>query len=65
MSDKKHGRQPGGSSQPNGENERAHDAAKSVNLDVEQQRELHNRISGQTLTYKEIQEIAREVKSGQ
>jgi len=65
MPDKPNGKQGGGSSEPNGENERAHNASSSAGLDREQQRELHDRISGQTLTYQEIKEIAEDIKQGQ
>lgn len=63
MADKK---EPGGgsgqSNQPNGANQRANDAARNAGLNKDQKRELHDQISGQNLTYKQIEEIAKEIK---
>lgn len=65
MSKEPQGKQGGGSSSKDGPNERANDAAKSVSLNQDQKRELHDQIHGQNLTFKEIQEIAKDIKNGQ
>lgn len=55
-----------GSSQSNGANERASDAAKSENLDKGQQEQLQRALEdrGESLTYQQIREIAQEIKEG-
>jgi len=46
------------------ENEKVRSAAKEAGLDKDQERELHEEVSGQALSYQEILEIARQVKRG-
>ncbi|OGD79119.1 hypothetical protein A2368_00960 [Candidatus Collierbacteria bacterium RIFOXYB1_FULL_49_13] len=65
MSDKGGGRQGGGSSEPNGPNEAARDAARDAGLSREERRELHDRISGRDLTAREVREEAEAIKKGQ
>lgn len=64
MSNKSSGRQSGGSSEPNGPNQRAGNAAKSVGLSQSEQRELQRALEqrGENLSYQEIKEIATDIK---
>lgn len=66
MSDKSSGRQGGGSSEPNGPNQRAGDAAKSAGLSQPEQRQLQRELErrGENLSHREIKEIAEEIKKG-
>jgi RHS repeat-associated protein len=47
------------------ENNVARDAGRAARLNKDQQRELHDRISGQGLNYKQILDIAKQIASGQ
>ncbi len=64
MSDKKSGKQGGGSSEPNGPNNRADSASSSVGLSQSQQRELHEQMKGENMTYQEIRQLAEDIKNG-
>lgn len=59
------GKQGGGSSQPNGPNEVANNVGKAEGLTQSQQQELHRELQDYDgkLTYQEIRELAKDVKS--
>ncbi|MBF0208436.1 MAG: hypothetical protein HQK53_16275 [Oligoflexia bacterium] len=44
------------------QNKQTHDAAKAYNLTKDQQRILHDQVSGQNYSYQELKEIARRIK---
>ncbi|ACV61100.1 hypothetical protein Dtox_0138 [Desulfofarcimen acetoxidans DSM 771] len=46
------------------QNKQARDAAKKYKLNKDQQRTLYDRISGENYTYKEIENIARDISEG-
>lgn len=46
------------------QNKQARDAATIAHLDANQQAVLHQAISGQNLSFREVLEIAREIASG-
>lgn len=56
----------GGSSQPNGPNSRAEAAAKAEGLSKSEQERMQRELekTRENLSYKELREIARDVKSG-
>lgn len=60
------GKQPqgGGSSEPNGPNQRAGNASRDENLSKSEERELQRTLEkiGEKLSYREIRELAREIK---
>jgi hypothetical protein len=46
------------------QNKQTRDVANKYKLNKEQQRQLHDEVTGQNYTYKEIEEIAKEIKEG-
>ena len=46
------------------QNKQTRDAANKYKLNKDQQRQLHDEVTGQNYTYKEIEQIAKEIKEG-